>query len=143
MCGCRLNNMFNVRYKRYLFLTILCVAIMLRVFSFPSATSRSEILVRLPLIFDKNVLVIRDALDSVSGIEKVEVCYSLKVMIITYNPDIDETSIMAIINNQRINTTVEKIFAIDIPVIRRNYVLENIRLTVKPEVMKNTDLPVK
>jgi hypothetical protein len=95
----------------------------LNLFSALPGIEKKEMLLRLPLLSDKNAMVIAEALDTIQGIENIEVCYELKVMIIGYSPDVisDESVILEIISKQRINTSFEKIYSSDIPLIRDKY----------------------
>ena len=98
-------------------------------FSSDNVIVKKEILLRLPLLAEKNAKIISAAIDTLSGIKEIEVCYELKVMIIAYDSEIikDESSIMNILNQLRINTTIEKIYSSDIPKIKSNYKISNLR----------------
>ena len=69
-------------------------------FSADSAEVKKEILLRIPLLSQKNARIISNAIDSLSGIKEIEACYELRVLIIAYdaNKISDESSIMKIIN---------------------------------------------
>ena len=98
-------------------------------FSSDNVIVKKEILLRLPLLAEKNAKIISAAFYTLSGIKEIEVCYELKVMIIAYDSEIikDESSIMNILNQLRINTTIEKIYSSDIPKIKSNYKISNLR----------------
>lgn len=90
---------------------------------------KKETLLRLPLLSQKNSIIIANALDTIQGIQKIEACYIINVMIIGYdNSKIKDDSVfLKVINSLEINTTVEKIFSSDIPVIRNNYKITTLR----------------
>ena len=98
-------------------------------FSADSAEVKKEILLRIPLLSQKNARIISNSLDALSGIKEIEACYELRVLIIAYdaNKISDEASIMKIINQQAINTTIEKIYSSDIPIIKKNYKISKIK----------------
>jgi hypothetical protein len=90
--------------------------------------NKKEILLRLPLLSDKNAIYVSTALDTLDGIKSIEVCYQLNVMIIGYDSQkiSDEASVVKFIDGLHINSTVEKIYSSDIPTIRRNYKVTHI-----------------
>ena len=116
--------------KRLLFAIVLtCVS-----FSFCNAISiesieKKEILLRLPLLSNKNSVIITNALDTLKGINKIEACFPLNVMIIGYdnNKIKNESVILNILNGLEINSTIEKIYSRDIPTIRSNYKITILR----------------
>ena len=94
---------------------------------------KKEVLLRLPLLTDKNAQIILNSLDSVPGIKVVEACYELRVLIIGYDPDQikDESFFATRINGLEINTVAEKIYSSDIPIIRNKYKITILRNTEK------------
>ena len=98
-------------------------------FSSDNDIVKKEILLRLPLLAEKNAKIITDAIETLPGIMQIEACYELKVMIIGYDSEIikNESSIMNILNQLRINTTIEKIYSSDIPQIKSNYKISNLK----------------
>lgn len=98
-------------------------------FSSDNDIVKKEILLRLPLLAEKNAKIITDAIETLPGILEIDACYELKVMIIGYDSEIikDESSIINILNQLRINTTIEKIFSSDIPKIKTNYKISILR----------------
>ena len=90
---------------------------------------KKEILIRLPLLAEKNAKIITEAIETLPGIMQIEACYELKVMIIGYDSELikNETSIMNLLNQLRINTTIEKIYSSDIPQIKSNYKISNLK----------------
>jgi hypothetical protein len=116
--------------KRLLFTLVLACAI----FSFCNAITadsieKKEILLRLPLLSQKNSAIITNALDTLNGIKKIEACYPLNVMIIGYDDEKikSESVILNILSGLEINTTVEKIYSSDIPLIRNKYKITILR----------------
>ena len=97
---------------------------------------KKEILLRLPLLSHKNSAIITNALDTLMGIKKIEACYPLNVMIIGYDETKikNESAIMNILGGLEINSTIEKIYSRDIPVIRNNY---------KITILRNTEIDSK
>jgi hypothetical protein len=90
---------------------------------------KKEILLRLPLLSNKNSMIITNALDTLHGIKKIEACFPLNVMIIGYDDKKikDESVILNILNGLEINSTIEKIYSRDIPTIRNNYKITILR----------------
>lgn len=90
---------------------------------------KDEILLRLPLLSAKNALLISNALDTLNGIQNIEACYPINAMIIGFDNDKikNESIILNIINSLEINSTVEKVYSKDIPIIRRNYKITILR----------------
>ena len=93
-----------------------------------SEDTKKEILLRLPFLSEKNGKIISNALEKVNGITSLEACYELRVLIIKYDSEIikDDALIIEIINQQNLNTTVEKIYSRDIPIIKKNYKISNL-----------------
>jgi hypothetical protein len=80
-----------------------------------------EMLVRLPLLSEKNAALISSALD-IPGVNDVSACYELKVMIVEYNDVVtNEQSLMNVITSNAGNTSAEKINSSDIWIIRDHY----------------------
>ena len=98
-------------------------------FSSDNDIVKKEILLRLPLLAEKNAKIITNAIETLPGIMQIEACYELKVMIIGYDSELikSESSIMNILNQLRINTTIEKIYSSDIPQIKSNYKISNLK----------------
>ena len=98
-------------------------------FSSENDNVKKEILLRLPLLAEKNAKIITNAIETLPGIMQIEACYELKVMIIGYDSELikNESSIMNILNQLRINTTIEKIYSSDIPQIKSNYKISNLK----------------
>lgn len=93
-----------------------------------SSGNHKELLLRMPLLSDKTAAIVESSLHALVGVERVEACYDLAVMIITYDPSRinDENSIVEHIRKQEINTSVEPLTTRDIPQIRKNYSIQTI-----------------
>lgn len=92
---------------------------------FPAATS--EALYRMPLLSDKNSVVISDSLYRMKGILQLEVSLEIQVILVTFDPLlISEETIRQTINTLPINTSAEKINLSDIAIIRKNYSIEKL-----------------
>ena len=80
-------------------------------------------LLRLPLLSQKNAQIITTALDKIEGVEKIEACFELRVLMIEYNENKLDTDVnlVDVINDLGINTVAEKIFESDIPAIKAKY----------------------
>jgi len=91
-------------------------------------SNKKEILLRLPLLSDKNAQIISKALESVEGVEKIEACFELKVLMIEYDSEkiIMDSYLVELINDLKLNTVAEKIFESDIPIIKSNYKITKI-----------------
>ena len=115
--------------KRVFFLMLFLFMASTVCFSMEKEIIKKEILIRLPLLAEKNARIITNSIDTLPGIKEIDACYELKVLIITYDNEIikDESTIMNILNQLRINTTIEKIFSSDIPKIKSNYKISNLR----------------
>ena len=115
--------------KRTFFLMLNFFLLSTVCFSSDNDIVKKEILLRLPLLAEKNAKIITDAIETLPGIMQIEACYELKVMIIGYDSEIikNESSIMNILNQLRINTTIEKIYSSDIPQIKSNYKISNLK----------------
>ena len=115
--------------KRTFFLMLNFFLLSTVCFSSDNDIVKKEILLRLPLLAEKNAKIITDAIETLPGIMQIEACYQLKVMIIGYDSEIikNESSIMNILNQLRINTTIEKIYSSDIPQIKSNYKISNLK----------------
>lgn len=115
--------------KRVFFLMLFLFMASTVCFSMEKEIIKKEILIRLPLLAEKNARIITNAIDTLPGIKEIDACYELKVLIITYDNEIikDESTIMNILNQLRINTTIEKIYSSDIPKIKSNYKISNLR----------------
>ena len=115
--------------KRVFFLMLFLFMASTVCFSMEKEIIKKEILIRLPLLAEKNARIITNAIDTLPGIKEIDACYELKVLIITYDNEIikDESTIMNILNQLRINTTIEKIFSSDIPKIKSNYKISNLK----------------
>lgn len=98
-------------------------------FSVNNGEGKKEILLRLPLLSEKNAQIISNALDTLSGMKEIEACYELRVLIIAYDNEkiSDDSVVMNILNQLKINTTIEKIYSSDIPLIRSKYKITNLR----------------
>ena len=96
---------------------------------FAQSTS-TEMLVSIPYLSDKNVSIISHSLKDSPGIEAIEACYEMNVLIVHYNPaQNNETSILETIRTAEINSNAELKFRTDIPAIRRNYKVESVSFT--------------
>ena len=115
--------------KRVFFLMLFLFMASTVCFSMEKEIIMKEILIRLPLLAEKNARIITNSIDTLPGIKEIDACYELKVMIITYDSEVikDEYSIMNILNQLIINTTIEKIYSSDIPKIKSNYKISNLR----------------
>ena len=115
--------------KRTFFLMLTFFLISTVCFSSVNDIVKKEILIRLPLLAEKNAKIITNAIETLPGIMQIEACYELKVMIIGYDSELikNETSIMNLLNQLRINTTIEKIYSSDIPQIKSNYKISNLK----------------
>ena len=115
--------------KRTFFLMLNFFLLSTVCFSSVNDIVKKEILIRLPLLAEKNAKIITNAIETLPGIMQIEACYELKVMIIGYDSEIikNESSIMNILNQLRINTTIEKIYSSDIPQIKSNYKISNLK----------------
>ena len=115
--------------KRIFFLMLYLFMTSTVCFSSDNNIVKKEILLRLPLLAEKNARIITNAIETLPGIKEIEACYELKVMIIAYDSEVikDESTIMNILNQLVINTTIEKIYSSDIPKIKRNYKISNLR----------------
>lgn len=115
--------------KRTFFLMLNFFLLSTVCFSSDNDIVKKEMLLRLPLLAEKNAKIITDAIETLPGIMQIEACYELKVMIIGYDSEIikNESSIMNILNQLRINTTIEKIYSSDIPHIKSNYKISNLK----------------
>ena len=115
--------------KRTFFLMLNFFLLSTVCFSSDNDIVKKEILLRLPLLAEKNAKIITNAIETLPGIMQIEACYELKVMIIGYDSEIikNESSIMNILNQLRINTTIEKIYSSDIPQIKSNYKISNLK----------------
>ena len=82
-----------------------------------------EILLRLPYLSEKNGKIITSALKELNGIHSLEACFELRVLIVSYDEELikNDSIILETINKQELNTTVDKIYSRDIPIIRRDY----------------------
>ena len=109
--------------KVFFLMFLLSFAVIPFSFSAIDEEVKKEILLRIPLLSQKNAGIISNALSSLSGIKEIEACYELRVLIITYDAEkiSDEAVIMNIINQQSINTEAEKIYSSDISTIKKNY----------------------
>ncbi len=114
--------------KTFFLMFLLSLIIGTVCFSKEGIQIRKDILIRLPLLSQKNARIITNALSPVVGITEIDACYELKVLIITYDAEKikDDSVILNIINQQEINTTVEKIYSRDIPIIKKNYKITNL-----------------
>ena len=115
--------------KRIFFLMLYLFMTSTVCFSSDNNIVKKEILLRLPLLAEKNARIITNAIETLPGIKEIEACYELKVMIIAYDSEVikDESAIMNILNQLVINTTIEKIYSSDIPKIKSNYKISNLR----------------
>ena len=115
--------------KRTFFLMLNFFLLSTVCFSLDNDIVKKEILLRLPLLAEKNAKIITNAIETLPGIMQIEACYELKVMIIGYDSELikNESSIMNILNQLRINTTIEKIYSSDIPQIKSNYKISNLK----------------
>src|SRR3954468_14510463 len=102
--------------KRVLGVIILLRMMLLSINVSAMDESSKEILVRLPLLSEKNARIITDALDTIKGVEKIEACYELKVLMIAFNTKEIESDnyLVDLINDLKINTVAEKIYESDI-----------------------------
>lgn len=109
--------------------TCLIFFLWLTIYSAFGSGSSHDILLRLPLISDKNVELIASALDNIDGILEISACYELKVLIVVYDETkiTDENILVNTINSNAANTSVEKINSSDISIIKQNYKLKEIR----------------
>jgi copper chaperone CopZ len=98
------------------------------------SAATKEVLLRLPLISDKNAAAISDALAKIEGVSEVSANYELKVLIVTYDDAVinDENVLLNLIIENAGNTSVEKINSSDIKIIRRNYSLTVLSHNDKP-----------
>lgn len=85
--------------------------------------NRKELLLSLPLMSDKTVDIIASSLRELDGVEQLEACYDLQVVIIAYDADrIDsEERLLSIIRSLELNSPIELKYAKDIPLIRSAY----------------------
>ena len=115
--------------KRTFFLMLNFFLLSTVCFSSDNDIVKKEILLRIPLLAEKNAKIITEAIETLPGIMQIEACYELKVMIIGYDSELikNESSIMNILNQLRINTTIEKIYSSDIPQIKSNYKISNLK----------------
>ena len=115
--------------KRTFFLMLIFFLLSTVCFSSDNDIVKKEILLRIPLLAEKNAKIITEAIETLPGIMQIEACYELKVMIIGYDSELikNETSIMNLLNQLRINTTIEKIYSSDIPQIKSNYKISNLK----------------
>lgn len=98
-----------------------------------SPDQQQELLLRMPLLSDKTAVIVESALTQVAGILRVEACYEVGTMIITYNPAIiqNENQIVNIIRNQEINSPVEPLTTRDISLIRSKYEVVTVKSIIK------------
>lgn len=99
-----------------------CMLLFTQIISAEESVKR-EVLLRLPLLSEKNARIVTDALNSINGIEKIEACYELRVLMIAYDSEklSKDIDLVGIINNLNINTVAEKIYESDIPIIKAKY----------------------
>lgn len=97
--------------------------------TFPApAVSNQEMLLTIPYLSDKNATIIDNGLKSIKGILSIQVCYELKVMIITYEENlVSQESILKNIQSQEINSTVDLLHTSDIPKIKSKYEIKIIK----------------
>lgn len=92
------------------------------------AVSNQEVLLSIPYLTDKNATIINNGLRSTKGILSIQVCYELKVMIISYEENlITQESILKNIQSQEINSTVDILHTSDIPKIKSKYKINIIK----------------
>ena len=90
--------------------------------------STKEMLLSIPYLSDKNSTIIDDGLKSMKGILSIQVCYELKVMIISYEENsASQESILKNIQSQEINSTVDILHTSDIPKIKSKYKINIIK----------------
>ena len=96
-------------------------------FSAP-AVSNQEMLLSIPYLSDKNATIIDHGLKSMNGILSIQVCFELKVMIISFEESlITQESIFKNIQSQEINSTIDLLHASDIPQIKSKYEIKIIK----------------
>ena len=94
---------------------------------FGQMNSSKEMLISVPYLTDKNAALIQQTLQQTQGVQAIEACYSLHVMVIRYDPQQNsEESLLEILRKAEINSTVELLFSRDIQKIRQTYSLTTI-----------------
>jgi hypothetical protein len=108
--------------KRY-FRILACLPVLLLPLFLSAADGNNQMLLRIPLLSQKNAEIITTALDKIEGVNKIEACYELRVMMIEYdeNKMDKDVNLVDVINESGINTSAEKIFESDIPLIKAKY----------------------
>ena len=100
----------------------------LSTFKINSDSHSKELLISLPYLSDKNATVINNGLKQLQGIISIEVCYELKLMIVTFDREIqNEENILNNIKSQEINSSIDQLKSDDINKIRMNYKIDSIK----------------
>ncbi|MBL0104649.1 MAG: hypothetical protein IPP51_13340 [Bacteroidetes bacterium] len=117
--------MKNNTYIKGLRLAIFFAFIYATVFS--QTNSSKEMLISVPYLTDKNAVLIQESLKNTPGVQAIEACYPLHVMVIRYDSQKNsEETLLETLRKAEINSTVELLFSRDIQNIRHTYKLTTI-----------------